>query len=258
MRAEARRIAQALDGDYVALEEPIGGLAGVCHDPTGLEFVVVPGGSFVMGMREDEEESFRERVFGGDVERYNAVVAKWHLPQMRPPRRVQVPSFLCARDLLKPSMAAGLAHTVIDDEMLFTPGQVPAVLMRFGWRLLSEAEWEWVARQGGARSWVIDVPEGVGGLDLDFCDDVRENGWGIRNQKSDQGEWVADAWHDSYEGAPADGRRWGGSGEVPGVHRGAHTCWQDDAEAVTCHVALRERAGEFQHGGVRLALDLPG
>ena len=124
------------------------------------------------------------------------------------------------------------------------------------YRLLSEAEWEYVARAGSttARYW----GEGEAGqcrygngadsrTDLSWrigCDDgyartapvgsYAANRFGLYDVLGNVWEWVADCWNESYAGAPGNGRAWeggdcsrrvlrGGSwGSGPGLFRSAY------------------------------------
>ncbi len=94
-----------------------------------------------------------------------------------------------------------------------------------GYRLLSESEWEYVARAGtSSRYWWGD---GVGRnrANCDGCgsrwDDEETspvgsfsaNGFGLHDVHGNVWEWVEDCWHDDYEGAPSDGRAWATGGD---------------------------------------------
>lgn len=103
------------------------------------------------------------------------------------------------------------------------------------YRLLSEAEWEYVARAGttNVRVWG-DEPSGacahanvhdltsrkVNRFDWPDhgCDDgaaamapvgsYRANAFGVHDTFGNVWEWVEDCWHASYDGAPSDGSAW--------------------------------------------------
>ena len=88
------------------------------------------------------------------------------------------------------------------------------------YRLPSEAEWEYAARAGTRTrySWGDEI--GVNRANCDGCgsewDDEQTapvgrfaaNAFGLFDMHGNVWEWVADCWHDNYEGAPTDGSAW--------------------------------------------------
>ena len=88
------------------------------------------------------------------------------------------------------------------------------------YRLLTEAEWEFVARAGmtSARYWGADI--GRNNANCNDCgsrwDDrqtapvgsFEPNAFGLHDVLGNVWEWVEDCWNDSYAGAPADGTAW--------------------------------------------------
>ena len=109
-----------------------------------------------------------------------------------------------------------------------------SVKTRHEYRLLSEAEWEYVARAGTrtARYWgesesgQCRYANGAdrmakrhnSGWTVADCDDryyqtsptgtYEANGFGLHDVLGNVWEWVEDCWNDSYRGAPSDGRAW--------------------------------------------------
>ena len=95
-----------------------------------------------------------------------------------------------------------------------------------GYRLLSEAEWEYVARGGTRTSRYWGAGEGgqceyANGAAS--CRDrsvytaevgsYRANGFGLHDVLGNVWEWVEDCWHEDYTGAPVDGSAWTSGGE---------------------------------------------
>ena len=94
-----------------------------------------------------------------------------------------------------------------------------------GYRLMSESEWEYVARAGtGSRYWwgndvVRDRANcrGCGsrwdGKETSPVGSFSANGFGVHDVLGNVWEWVEDCWHDNYAGAPRDGSAWTSGGD---------------------------------------------
>jgi formylglycine-generating enzyme required for sulfatase activity len=116
------------------------------------------------------------------------------------------------------------------------------------YRLLSESEWEYMARAGSTSKYYF------GSSDSSLCDygnaadqstslswrnkscndgygektapagTFKANGFGVHDTIGNVWEWVEDCWHDSYSGAPVNGRAWTTGGNCSyRVLRGAST-----------------------------------
>ena len=184
------------------------------------KMVVVPSGSFTMGASSSEGGNDSERPmrrvridYRFAVGVYEVTFAEW---------------YACAD-------AGGCGSYIPDDEG-WGRGNRPVVNVswedaqsyvrwlsgRTGkrYRLLSESEWEYVARAGTetAYSWGDSI-----GVNRANCGDFGSqwdskktapvgsfaaNGWGVYDMHGNAWEWVEDCWNGSYEGAPADGSAW--------------------------------------------------
>lgn len=89
-----------------------------------------------------------------------------------------------------------------------------------GYRLLSEAEWEYVARAGTRTRYWWGDEEGRNRANCDGCGSRRDgketapagsfraNVFGLHDVHGNVWEWVEDCWRGNYEGAPTDGSAW--------------------------------------------------
>ncbi len=96
-------------------------------------------------------------------------------------------------------------------------------------RLPSEAEWEYAARADTTTKFALPAPAGSNDIakGLANCKDCEgrwrqqtapvgsfpANAFGVRDMHGNVFEWIEDCWHNSYAGAPKDGRAWDKSGD---------------------------------------------
>jgi formylglycine-generating enzyme required for sulfatase activity len=229
--------------------------------------VLVPAGEFTMGSppdepgRDDDEGPQRKVTIAAPfwVSKYEVTFAEWDA---------------CAA-------AGGCSH--MPDDRGLGRDKRPVIGINwmnankyFGWlsqktgktyRLLSEAEWEYVARAGSATAfwWGQDV--GRGNANCNGCGSEWDgaktapvgsftaNGFGLHDTAGNVWEWVQDCYHESYDGAPTDGSAWW-EGDCPArVLRGGS--WNGPPEAVRSAFRLRYGWGEVwrDYGGfgVRVA-----
>ncbi|MBB4268004.1 formylglycine-generating enzyme family protein [Roseospira visakhapatnamensis] len=103
-----------------------------------------------------------------------------------------------------------------------------------GLTLPSEARWEYACRAGagpppdlGAVAWY----DRNSGRETHPVGQKQANAWGLHDMLGNVWEWCADPWHETYDGAPADGTSWqdAGAGAYRVVRGGS---WDDGARDV--------------------------
>ena len=165
--------------------------------------------------------------------------------------------------------AAGRGYTLVVEELLRAGAvyvsweDAKAYVRWLSWktgkeyRLLSEGEWEYVARArtGTRYTWGHDV--GRNRANCDGCGSAnwweREwrtapvgsfeaNGFGLHDVHGNVWEWVEDCWHGTYSGAPTDGSAWVRGGDCSlRVLRGGS--WSNSPGSLRSASRLRNEAG---------------
>ncbi len=135
------------------------------------------------------------------------------------------------------------------------------------YRLLSESEWEYVARAGTTRSFWWGSRPGTGNAHCFDCKSdystsrpakvgtYKPNSFGLYDTAGNVYEWVHDCYHRNYKDAPTDGSVWeGGDCDVRVVRGGAYR-----SPASSMRVENREKfkSGKGQYNvGFRVAREL--
>jgi formylglycine-generating enzyme required for sulfatase activity len=247
----------------------------------GLDLVAIPGGSFVMGSPPDESERYddegpqhRVTVVPYFIGRFAVTQAQWREVAGWP--RVD-------RDLdLDPSEFKGDNRPV---ETISWPeaSEFCARLTQATGRLYglpSEAEWEYACRAGTTTPFNVgpmlvpavanyDWSRGYDGVKVaqqkDFSGTTPvgqfpANAWGLYDMHGNVWEWCQDHWHDTYRGAPSDGRAWiqkKAETDADRVIRGGS--WFDKPQG--CRSAIRvhdfARYIDDNDGGFRVVCRLP-
>jgi len=263
-RKAAQSLAQAAGAgfefvDFVGVNQ----LARFRDKTLKLDFVAIPGGKFSMGLSDAEKRELTRL-----TKKWGEEEARMFLRDLseiaRPAHEVNILPFLCAivpmnsaqgKKFAKSAEIAESNHQVY----LYDAALAIKLTKQAAARLMTEAEWEFVARAGGARAWLSgdaeprEYAERVLAADLADADGhpfgICGMGWGT---------WVEDSWHRSYSGAPSDGSAWEPR-ELPELARSGGLMsypWQMDGEALLLHVSHRERV-QNQKFPVLLARDLP-
>lgn len=181
-------------GGFDVTKDSFGGteLIELVHRHSGIAFVIIPGGSFLMGLRAGELEQIRDAAM---VDTLNPSLEAF-ITKSTPVRRVEVSPFLCARapildiqmstidpnllgrcpldgeedfpDLDEPFepdedesdlMLDEKIDAQIDERRSLRPAFLSAdeavrVSREIGFRLLQASEWEYVARDLGRQCWI--------------------------------------------------------------------------------------------------------
>ena len=185
--------------------------------PSIPEMVVVPAGTFQMGCvtgrqcRSGERPVHEVRVESFELSKYEVTFAQWDVcVEHGGCRRVE--------DLGWGRDNRPVIHVSWDDAQ----GYVAWLSKEIGegYRLPSEAEWEYAARAGTKTvySWGDERGRRLANCDgcrCAHCGDKTSpvgsfppNPFGLHDMHGNVREWVRDCWNDSYDGAPTDGRAW--------------------------------------------------
>jgi formylglycine-generating enzyme required for sulfatase activity len=217
---ETRRVSEAPKADA---DRP--DFAAFRDAPFAPELVVIPAGEFMMGSRGNEEGSHEEE---------------------RPQHRVTISL----------PFAIGRYPVIFDEYDRFceakrrkraadwdwSRGRKPVINVSWNdaqayvawlsqetgraYRLPSEAEWEYACRAGTTTRYSFghaitrqDANYYSGSGSARRTSEVgayRPSPWGLYDMHGNVLEWVADDWHENYQGAPGDGLAWKGAGAGSG------------------------------------------
>ena len=190
------------------------------------EMVEVPAGSFMMGSPESEEGRFGNEgpvhrvtiarpfavgVYEVTFDEWDACVSDGGCGGYRPPNIIE-------RGRDEGRGRRPVINVSWDDAQAY----VAWLSGRTGeaYRLLSESEWEYVARAGTATRywWGNEIGRNRANCVGDRCGDSYDytapvgsfpaNPFGLYDVHGNVGEWVEDCWNSSYRGAPSDGSAW--------------------------------------------------
>ena len=230
------------------------------HGKTGLEFVLIPAGSFTMG-RPSGVLSYL-----GNLGRYESE---------DPPHEVRVKPFLLCRTECSQAVWDRIGGS---DFRTWKGAALPIEQVSWkacttwchkaGLRLPTEAEWEYACRAGTRTRFCFGDSDIRSGLReyawYAFNSDRRPhyvaqkkpNAFGLFDMHGNVWEWCQDKYHHGYLGAPSDGSAWEGGAGTARIKRGGS--FKDREEY--CRSAWRHRADEGRRSedtGFRPAASLP-
>jgi formylglycine-generating enzyme required for sulfatase activity len=138
-----------------------------------------------------------------------------------------------------------------------------------GYRLPSEAEWEYACRAGATGAYSADkaqlanyawFDENASRVGENYSHQVgqkRPNAWGLYDMHGNVWEWCQDLYHDSHQDAPGNGTAWSGPDISSHVYRGGGF---RNAERFT-HASARAGLDEEDHSdniGFRVVMQSVG
>ena len=194
------------------------------------EMVVVPAGKFVMGSPATEKDRATDegpqhevaitRPFA--VSKFEVTQGQWDTCVQYGPCKLITPVGSVTFANFPVTLANFYDASLYAEWLSFQTGKQ--------YRLLSEAEWEYAARAGSTSpysfegdasaldqyAWYKENSEGTERL----VGKKNPNAFGLYDMHGNVWEWVEDCYHQSYDGAPADGSAWtfrcddGGTGAV--------------------------------------------
>lgn len=131
------------------------------------------------------------------------------------------------------------------------------------YRLPSEAEWEYAASGGQGTTFWWGIEETPGMAHCFTCESrldprtpanigtFKPNQFGLYDTAGNVSEWVYDCWHDSYDGAPADGSVWEGGDCSLRVARGGSYISPQQSIRTAKRDKFKSDSG-YDHVGFRL------
>jgi formylglycine-generating enzyme required for sulfatase activity len=264
----------------------------------GPEMVIVPAGSFTMGSPDDEPERESWQA-GTESPRREVTIAQPFAVARHAITRGQFAAFVTAtgHEIREGTYAWKDEQWVHDPKASWrAPGFLqddshPVVCINWDdakahavwlsqttgkpYRLLSEAEREYVARAGTTTPfwWGSSITPAQANYHGTFIykgggskgewqkstvpvGSFEANPWGLYNVHGNVWEWCEDVWHDNYSGAPVDGRAWlqGGDASRRVVRGGS---WGVDPQFLRAAYRGRNSSGGRSNGiGFRLARTL--
>jgi formylglycine-generating enzyme required for sulfatase activity/energy-coupling factor transporter ATP-binding protein EcfA2 len=226
-------------------------------DPTWLELVEIPGGTFMMGcpyviLDAFDDDNKNERpyhevsVSAFRMGKYPVTQAQWQDIAVTPK----------VHHFLRPNPSSFYGDRRPVEKVSWLEAQEFCARLsretKQTYRLPSEAEWEYACRAGAQEHTryyfgddILALKDYAWGGESEShpVGEKKPNAWGLYDMHGNVEEWCEDKWHDNYEGAPDDGRAWtSGSDSDSRLLRGGSwkSPWQD--KYFECRSAYRSNA----------------
>ncbi len=270
------------------VKEKLTGQASYYEEDLGvgikLEMVYVPNGSYEMGNDEKEGVEFIK-----EVKRYcESCSAEEWVNWAKPQHQVRVEGFYIGKYEVTQGQWKAIIGSNLNPSYFKGDDSLPVESVSWEevkefckklsektgreYRLPSEAEWEYGARGGTTTAFGLGetiTPQVVNydgsypyegatkgeyrGKTVKVGSLGIANGYGLYDMAGNVWEWCEDGWHDSYKGAPTDGKAWeGGTDNSRRVLRGGS--WFLNASLCRSAIRLRYAPGVHNDLGFRVVV----
>lgn len=254
----------------------------------GMTFIQVPAGSFLMGSCGYERVSNAQATQDAQMEFLGQSVAKKpaspcigiqnDFPDEKPQHKVtlrsfwlgetdvtlgQFKKFLIAtnrRDIMNSTFMSGNRGSSDGDPVVAVSWHHAQAFVQWlnqvegkGHRLPSESEWEYACNAGQYKDYcgMTDRERNAAGMNEPIAQ-FKPNPWGFKGISGKTGEWVEDAYYESYEGAPTNGSaREPNKPKMNKVYRGA----EGSVSGYTTQRRTYPPEAQLYKIGFRVALD---
>jgi formylglycine-generating enzyme required for sulfatase activity len=241
-------------GAHKASPGPASETPPAIHTKTGIEMVLIPAGEFTLGDDDgdnDERPAHRVRLAAFYMDVCEVTQASFQAMLGRNPSK--------AEGLERPVERVSWFSAVQYCNMRSTrEGFKPCYDLKTlacdftadGYRLPTEAEWEYACRAGTTTRWSFgDNPDGLAGHAwFKGCAEktthpvkqMRANRWGLYDMHGNVAEWCNDYYADRYDAAASENPRGPASGSARVLRGGS---WMSDADDCRCSARHSEPPG---------------